>query len=79
MTESEPLTEAQAYEAAYRYVWQYMGREPDPDRVSLLEMLVAMEPTSDAFNSSDPASLEDWHVCVEATRRGKPVPRFPSS
>lgn len=79
MTESEPLTEAQAYEAAYRYVWQYTGREPDPDRVSLVEMLVAMEPTSDALKSSDPASFEDWQACVDATRRGEPIPRFPSA
>lgn len=78
MTESKSLTEAQAYQAAYRYVWQYMDREPDPDRVSLQEMLVAMAPTSDAAKSSDPASFEDWLECVEATRRGDPIPRFPS-
>ncbi|WP_332642034.1 hypothetical protein [Aeromicrobium sp.] len=79
MTHSEPLTQAQAFEAAYRYVWQYMDREPDPDRVSLQEMLIAMEPTADSARSSDPASFRDWLECVAATQRRDPVPRFPSS
>jgi len=29
------LTPTQAYEAAYRLIWQYVDREPDPDAVSL--------------------------------------------
>lgn len=31
--DSVQLTQAQAYEAAYRLVWLYMDREPDPDAV----------------------------------------------
>ena len=79
MTEHEPLTDAQAYETAYRDIWQYMDREPDPDRVSLQEMLIAMEPTSDSVRSNDPASFQDWTECAAATRRRDPVPRFPSN
>jgi hypothetical protein len=70
------LTEAQAYEAAYRFVWQYMDREPDPDVVSLQEMLVALEPTADESRSNDPASWADWLECVRQTMEGVPLPRF---
>ena len=73
------LTQAQAYEAAYRLVWQYMDREPDPDAVSLQEMLVALEPTADQYRSNDPASWADWLRCVRDTLDGMPLPRFPSA
>jgi hypothetical protein len=71
------LTRAQAYEATYRFVWQYMGREPDPDAVSLQEMLVAFEPADDPYRTSDPASWADWLKCVRDTLDGVPLPRFP--
>lgn len=68
------LTPAQAYEAAYRFVWQYSIREPvDP----LLLMLVSMEPTDDDARTSDPASWPDWLGCVAATLADDPVPKFP--
>lgn len=67
----------QAYEAAYRMVWQYMEREPDPDSVSLQEMLVAMEPAAAQHQTNDPASWSDWLGCVDETLRGAPLPRFP--
>lgn len=72
------LTQDQAYEAAYRFVWQYMQREPDPDAVSLQEMLVALEPAADQYRTGDPASWEDWLECVRDTLDGVPLPRFPS-
>jgi hypothetical protein len=67
------LTYRQAYETAYRFIWQYAQREPvDP----LLLMLVAMEPVgTEATN--DPASWPDWLACVEETVVGVPLPRFP--
>jgi hypothetical protein len=71
------LTQAQAYEAAYRFVWQYMTREPDPDAVSLQEMVVALEPTADQYRTNDPASWADWLNCVRDTLDGVPLPRFP--
>ena len=71
------LTQAQAHEAAYRFVWQYMDREPDPDNVSLQEMLVALEPTADQYRTNDPASWADWLKCVRDTLDGVPLPRFP--
>lgn len=73
------LTSAQAYEAAYRLIWQYMDREPDPDAVSLQEMLVSLEPTDDSARTSDPASWTDWLGCVRDTLGGVPLPRFPRS
>jgi len=73
------LTQAQAYEAAYRLIWQYMDREPDPDAVSLQEMLVSLEPTDDPARTSDPASWTDWLRCVRNTLDGLPLPRFPRS
>lgn len=73
------LTQAQAYEAAYRFVWQYMSREPDPDVVSLQEMLVALEPTADKYRTNDPASWTDWLECVRETVEGVPLPRFRST
>lgn len=75
--DSVQLTQAQAYEAAYRFVWQYMEREPDPGAVSLQEMLVALEPAADQYRTSDPASWEDWLECVRDTLDGVPLPRFP--
>jgi hypothetical protein len=71
------LTQAQAYEAAYRLIWQYMEREPDPDAVSLQEMLVSLEPTNDPARASDPAAWSDWLGCVHDTLDGLPLPRFP--
>ena len=67
------LTYSQAYEAAYRFVWQYAQREPiDPFDL----MLVAMEPVgSQATN--DPASWPDWLACVDETVAEAPLPRFP--
>lgn len=77
--EDGQLTRAQAYEAAYRFVWQYMEREPNPDAVSLQEMLVAFEPTTDQYRSNDPASWDDWLKCVRDTLDGVPLPRFPGA
>ena len=79
VTTNETLTTSQAYEAAYRMVWQYMEREPDPDSVSLQEMLVALTPSADQYRTSDPALWSDWLECVEETLRGAPLPRFPRS
>jgi hypothetical protein len=73
------LTHAQAYEAAYRFVWQYMDREPDPDGVSLQEMLANLEPTADEYRTSDPASWTDWLKCVSDTVEGVPLPRLSST
>jgi hypothetical protein len=64
------LTQAQAYETAYGFVWQYMDREPDPDAVSLQEMLVSLEPADDQYLTSDPASWQDWLGCVRDTLGG---------
>ena len=68
------LSPSDAYEAAYRFVWQYAAREPDS--VSLQLMLVAMQPASDGYRTDDPASWEDWLECVEAVGRD-PLPAFP--
>lgn len=69
------LTYSQAYEAAYRFVWQYMEREPiDP----FLLMVVAMEPVGPQA-TNDPGSWHDWLACVEQTLAGAPVPQFPST
>jgi hypothetical protein len=68
------LTTAEAYEAAYRFVWQYAEREPDSEALQL--MLVSMEPTADHYRTSDPASWSDWLRCVADVGR-TPVPRFP--
>jgi len=70
------LTTEQAYEAAYRFVAQYFGREPGS--VSLLLMLSSMEPTSDEARTSDPASWPDWQKCVAATLAGEPLPAIGS-
>ena len=67
------LTSAQAYEAAYRFVWQYAAREPGSE--SLLLMLVAMEPTPDREQTNDPASWDDWRRCVRDTVAETPLPR----
>ena len=70
----QALTVAEAYEAAYRFVWQYAEREPSLESLQLL--LVAMEPVDDAARTNDPASWSDWMGCVAEVGR-KPVPRFP--
>lgn len=75
MDNEATLTVAQAYEAAYRFVWQYYEREPSSESLSL--MLVAMEPVSDHVRTSDPASWPDWEQCVAETLDGRPLPRFP--
>ena len=67
------LTYSQAYEAAFRFVWQYMEREPiEP----FLLMVSAMEPVESGA-TNDPASWHDWLACVEETLAGTPLPRFP--
>jgi hypothetical protein len=67
------LTYSQAYEAAYRFVWQYMEREPiEP----FFLMLVAMEPVESRV-TNDPASWHDWLACVEQTLAAAPLPQFP--
>jgi len=73
-TEDRTLTVAEAYEAAYRFVWQYAQREPSSESLQL--MLVAMEPQDDYGRTDDPASWEDWLRCVSAVGRDD-VPRFP--
>ncbi|NYG05573.1 hypothetical protein BJ986_000060 [Phycicoccus badiiscoriae] len=74
MSDDRRLTVDEAYEAAYRFVWQYAEREPTSDALQL--MLVSMEPTDDAYRTSDPASWEDWLNCVADTGRTT-LPRFP--
>jgi len=70
------LTVAEAYEAAYRLVWDYASREPDS--ASLQLMLAAMEPASDPQRTNDPALWGDWLRCVDVVGR-EPIPRFPSA
>jgi hypothetical protein len=78
MTDSGPvLSVAQAYEAAFRFVWQYREREVRPCPETLDLMLVHMEPAPDAYRTNDPAAWSDWQQCVEATLRGDELPRFP--
>jgi hypothetical protein len=75
-TPAQPImTIEQAYEAAYRFVWQYYQREVSSESLAL--MLVSMEPTTDHARTNDPASWSDWEQCVAETLRGEPVPRFP--
>ena len=77
MTLAQPImTIEQAYEAAYRFVWQYYQREVSSESLAL--MLVSMEPTGDHARTNDPASWSDWEQCVTETLSGEPVPRFPS-
>lgn len=72
------MTVEQAYEAAYRFVWQYWVRERIPGPESLDLLLVHMEPEPDApRETNDPAAWDDWQQCVDATLSGAPVPRFP--
>ena len=74
---NEPtMTVEQAYEAAFRFVWQYRERERVPGPESLDLMLVHSEPVADSARTNDPAAWEDWQQCVDATMRGVPVPRF---
>jgi hypothetical protein len=72
---AKTLSVSQAYEAAYRFVWQYAQRVPDSAALEL--MLVAMEPVADYARTNDPASWADWAVSVEDVHAGRPVPRFP--
>ena len=67
------LTYDQAYEAAYRFVWQYMEREPID---AFMLMLSSMEPLGSRA-TLDPASWHDWLACVEETLADAPLPRFP--
>jgi hypothetical protein len=69
-----PLTVDQAYEVAFRYVMQYLAREPGS--VSLQDMAIAMEPTGtdDPSRSNDPASWEDFLECVRETRAHRRLP-----
>ena len=76
MADDQALTEAQAYEAAFRFVVQYRERERQPGPESLDLMLTHMEPVADAARTNDPAAWTDWRECVEATLRGDPVPKF---
>lgn len=71
------LTIEQAYEAAFRFVWQYYQREVSSESLAL--MLVAMEPLSDHAKTNDPASWPDWERCVTATLTGEPLPGFGDS
>jgi hypothetical protein len=76
------LTAEQAYEAAYRFVFQYFSREPGSESIML--MLLNMEPTAGASRTndpaswtSDPASWHDWSACVVDTLSGSPLPTWP--
>jgi hypothetical protein len=69
--ETTKLTVYQAYEAAYRFVAQYCGREPvEP----LILMMVNMEPNGEHYVTDDPAQWEDWQRCVAQTLDGAPLP-----
>jgi hypothetical protein len=70
------LTVVQAYEAAYRFVWQYYQREPQSESLAL--MLVSMEPVDDDAKTDDPATWRDWQRCVAETISGAPIPAFPT-
>ena len=74
--DKQVLTAEQAYEAAYRFVFQYRERERQPGPESLDLLLVHMEPVDDQARTNDPAAWADWHACVDATLRGDPLPRF---
>jgi hypothetical protein len=65
------LSVEQAYEAAYRYVMQYLAREPGSESLQL--MAVAMQPTPHD-KSNDPASWPDFLDCVRRTREQEPLP-----
>ncbi|WGL50472.1 hypothetical protein P5P86_10885 [Nocardioides sp. BP30] len=52
-----------------------MDREPDPDAVSLQELLVSLEPSDDPARTNDPAAWADWLGCVRALD-GVPLPSF---
>ena len=73
------LTTSQAYEAAFRFVFQYRLRERIPGPESLDLMLVHMEPVGDQARTSDPAAWPDWEECVRQTLRSDPLPGFESS
>lgn len=72
--EERQLTVGEAYEAAYRFVWQYAEREPSNEALQLL--LVSMQPTDDAQRTNDPASWSDWVACVSEVGRTA-LPRLP--
>ena len=77
MAESDRfLTEAQAYEAAFRFVCQYREREHEPGLESLDLMLVHMQSVADYAQTSDPAAWSDWQRCVEKTLGGEALPSF---
>lgn len=75
MDEAE-LSREQAYETAWRFVWQYRERERQPDADSLDLLLVHMRPVADYARTGDPAAWEDWQECVAATLRGDPLPTW---
>ncbi|WP_084125694.1 hypothetical protein [Demequina sp. NBRC 110054] len=70
--DSQTLSTEQAYEAAFRFVAQYFGREQDSESLEL--MLIAMEPSADYARTNDPASWSDWLKCVSETLSGEPLP-----
>lgn len=72
--EERQLTPAEAYEAAYRFVWHFAEREPSSEALQLL--LVSMEPIDDADRTNDPAAWSDWLACVSDVGRTA-LPRFP--
>jgi hypothetical protein len=76
IAEERRLTVTEAYEAAYRFVWQYAEREPSNEALQLL--LVSMEPTDDAQRTNDPASWPDWVACVSDVGRTALL-RFPQA
>ncbi|MFS0699319.1 hypothetical protein AB6N24_05035 [Cellulomonas sp. 179-A 4D5 NHS] len=65
------LSVEQAYEAAYRYLMQYLAREPESESLQL--MAIAMQPTP-PYRSNDPASWDDFLDCVHQTRAREPLP-----
>ena len=70
------LSESQAYETAFRFVFQYRKRERIPGPESLDLMLVHMQPANDQMRTNDPAAWSDWRRCVEQTLRDDPLPTF---
>lgn len=66
------LTSEQAYEAAFRFVAQYYGRERDSVSLRLLLGNMEMYPEG----TSDPASWADWQRCVRDTVDNRPLPAW---
>lgn len=71
MSDDGVLSVEQAYEAAYRYLMQYLAREPESE--SLRFMAIAMQPTP-PHRSNDPGSWDDFLDCVQRTRARAPLP-----